>query len=128
MESETRVFRIKICGIRNLQQAKWAAEAGADAIGLNFFAESRRSVTPQMAASISLGMRHQLRTVGVFVNAPYEEIVRCWRLVGFDVVQLHGDEPPELLVQLRKGPMAECTTIKAFQLRLGRVGFGNHVP
>lgn len=113
------MFHIKICGIRSLEQAQWAADAGADAIGLNFVAQSRRSISPAKAASITLNMRHRVRSVGLFVNSPLAEIQSCWHLVGYDVLQLHGDEPPETLARLRESPMATVPVIRAFRLRTG---------
>ncbi|HYW41692.1 MAG TPA: phosphoribosylanthranilate isomerase [Bryobacteraceae bacterium] len=84
---------LKICGITNAEDAAAAMEAGATAIGFNFYPRSPRYLAPERAAEIP--SRPGVRRVGVFVNegrARLEEIARIARL---DVAQLHGDESPE---------------------------------
>jgi len=96
------MFRIKICGITNVGDARLAADAGADAIGLNFFSKSRRFVTPQDARSIASALPNHVVKVGVFVNHAAAEIAQIVTSVPLDFVQLHGDERPQLLAQLPK--------------------------
>jgi phosphoribosylanthranilate isomerase len=96
------VFRVKICGITNIVDAQAAVAAGADAIGLNFYRQSRRYVSPSEARSIVEAVAADADVVGVFVNAPAEEIRQISRDVGLHLIQLHGDEPPELLRHLNK--------------------------
>ncbi|MGL4514044.1 MAG: phosphoribosylanthranilate isomerase [Lacipirellulaceae bacterium] len=95
------MFRIKVCGVTTPGDALFAANAGADAIGLNFYAPSPRSVSVERACEIvrALGASQGGRplVVGVFVNEAPERIAEVVRRVGLDVVQLHGDEPPEAL-------------------------------
>lgn len=88
---------VKICGIRSVRDACLAAEAGCDWIGLNFWLQSPRYVTVENARDIAVAIGSRAQTVGVFVNAAREEIERVSRIVGLDRVQLHGDEPPELV-------------------------------
>jgi len=90
---------IKICGITNLADALCAAEAGAEAIGF-VFADSPRRVTPAQVAEIIPHLPYHLATVGLFVNAGREEILSTITQSGIRAVQLHGEEPPELLGQL----------------------------
>jgi len=81
---------LKICGITNQDDASAAIDAGANAIGFNFYARSPRYVAPEDASEITSASG--VRRVGVFVNesrARIEEIARQARL---DVAQLHGDE------------------------------------
>jgi phosphoribosylanthranilate isomerase len=99
------MFRIKICGITNIDDALVAADAGADAIGLNFFSKSRRFVTPEIARQISAALPATVRKVGVFVNHSADEVANVVDQVGLDGVQLHGDEPPEIVSQLPSGAM-----------------------
>jgi len=106
------MFQIKICGITNVEDAQMAAEAGADAIGLNFYAGSRRFVATKQAARIALALPSRVQKVGVFVNATAEEILRICDAVGLDAIQLHGDELPRFNGELRGKPI-----IKAFRLR-----------
>jgi phosphoribosylanthranilate isomerase len=85
-------MKVKICGITRAADAQHAALAGADAIGLNFWPGSKRFVTVKQARSIVRGLPPLVWVVGVFVNAPREEIEATVRAVGLHAVQLHGDE------------------------------------
>lgn len=96
------MFRIKICGITNLDDARSAAAAGADAIGLNFFSKSRRFVDPEIARAVATSLPASVTKVGVFVNHSADEIAEIVKHVGLDYIQLHGDEVPQLLTQLPK--------------------------
>lgn len=90
------MIRVKICGVTNLEDALTAAEAGADAIGLNFWPGTRRSVEVDTATAIAAALPAFVIRVGVFVDATLEEIERTVAAARLDVVQLHGSEPPEL--------------------------------
>jgi phosphoribosylanthranilate isomerase len=92
--------RVKICGLTSLDDAQMSVDAGADAIGLNFWSGSARCCREAIAREIADALRGRTLLVGVFVDAPLSEIERLKREVGLDCVQLHGDEPPELLTQL----------------------------
>jgi phosphoribosylanthranilate isomerase len=85
--------------------------AGADAIGLNFYPSSPRYVAPSDAFTIARTLPANVAKVGVFVNSGAEQIARIVDEVGLDCVQLHGDEPPEILQQLHPLPV-----IRAFRL------------
>jgi phosphoribosylanthranilate isomerase len=97
------MFRIKICGIRNVDDAQAAARAGADAIGLNFFKKSRRFVEPQVAHEIAAALPEGVIKVGVFVNHDPEEITAIVDRAKLDCVQLHGDEALEILAAIPSG-------------------------
>ena len=105
--------RVKICGITNLADAKVAVEAGADALGFNFYEKSPRYVSLKTAAAISKQLPPFVMRVGVFVNAPEELVLRAISEVGLTMLQFHGDEPPEFCAQF--GLMS----IKAFRIRDG---------
>jgi phosphoribosylanthranilate isomerase len=109
------VFRIKICGVTTVADALLAAEAGADAIGLNFYAPSPRCVDVKRAERIVDATPQGLAKVGVFVNSGVEEMTRIHDALGLDLIQLHGDEPPELLSAL-----GERAVVRAF--RCGKTG------
>lgn len=109
------MFRIKICGITCRQDANAVVEAGADAIGFNFFPRSVRYISPREASQIAGQLPRRLVKVGVFVDASVGEIREIAFRVGLNWVQLHGDEPAEMLLKLRP-----LTCIKAF--RVGRAG------
>ena len=86
--------RIKVCGITNRQDANAAVAAGADAVGL-ILAESPRRVDPSDVAGITVDVPLFVATVGVFVNARLEQIIRTMSTCGLNAVQLHGDEDEE---------------------------------
>jgi phosphoribosylanthranilate isomerase len=93
-------FWIKICGITNLNDASAAADAGADALGFNFFNKSRRFVDPPTARQIVEQLPTNLLKVGVFVNHDVAQIIDIADRVGLNAVQLHGDEPAALISEL----------------------------
>lgn len=86
---------IKICGITSLDDALAAVDAGADALGFNFYKPSPRYVTPQTAREIIAQLPKQTLTVGVFVNEPSPQSVEdLAREASVTAIQLHGDESP----------------------------------
>jgi phosphoribosylanthranilate isomerase len=93
---------VKICGITNARDARVAADAGADAVGL-IFAESPRCVGSEEARRISIALPENIIRVGVFVDEEPAEILRISREVGLDLAQLHGDETPEAVTAIRQG-------------------------
>ena len=104
---------VKICGITNAGDARVAAEAGADAVGF-IFAGSPRRVGVDEARSISVALPEDTIRVGVFVDEEPAEILRISQEVGLDLVQLHGDETPETVTDLRK---AGVKVMKALRVR-----------
>ncbi len=96
------MFQIKICGITNLADARHAVEAGADAVGLNFYSRTPRYVTPATAREIRQAMPKDVLCVGVFVNATAAEVATIADAVGLDALQFHGDESPHALAEYRK--------------------------
>ena len=102
--------RVKIEGLREPAQAVEIAELGADAIGL-VFAESPRQVTAAQARAVTDALPPWVATVGVFVNAPVEEINAVVAAARITNVQLHGDEGPDVVGRID----ARC--IKAFRVK-----------
>jgi phosphoribosylanthranilate isomerase len=94
------MFRIKICGITNATDALAVAEAGADAIGLNFYSKSRRFVDQKTAQQIVAVLPSEIMKVGVFVNDDKRSIESIASTVGLDAIQLHGDEQPAFIAVL----------------------------
>jgi phosphoribosylanthranilate isomerase len=86
---------VKICGVTTVEDARVCAEAGADAIGLNFWPGSKRCVGVERAAEIARALLAGVSKIGVFVDARRAEIERTVEVVGLDAIQLHGDEAPE---------------------------------
>ncbi|HET7036175.1 MAG TPA: phosphoribosylanthranilate isomerase [Thermomicrobiaceae bacterium] len=122
---------VKICGVRSPESARVVAEAGADLMGL-IFAPARRQVTVEAAAEIVavlraalsssggaaeetalLGAKHAPAAVGVFVDETPERMNAVAEAAGLDLIQLSGDEPPELLAQLAR------PALKALRLPAG---------
>ena len=107
------MVRVKVCGIKEIEDARVAADAGADAIGL-VFAESPRKVGVERAREIAAALPEGVLKVGVFVDAEPKEVLRISREVGLDYAQLHGDEEPETVAAIRDGGVG---VIKALRVR-----------
>lgn len=86
---------IKVCGITCPEDARRAADLGADAIGMVFWPGSPRAVTPAAAAEIASAVNGRVLRVGVFVDAAPDDVREVVRRSGLDAVQLHGDEAPD---------------------------------
>lgn len=91
---------IKVCGIRDVNIARVAALAGADAIGLNFHPPSPRHVDEEAARQIVAALPSHVESIGVFVNRTADDVVRIAKTVGLTGVQLHGDESPDLVAEI----------------------------
>jgi len=87
--------RVKICGIREALHGCVAADAGADAIGLVFYRESPRYVTPSAAATVMSMLPPFVTSVGLFVDATEGKVRDTLANVRLDALQFHGDETPE---------------------------------
>ena len=94
--------KIKICGIKTINDALAAMEAGADLIGFNFYPKSPRYVEVGMCRNIMSVVRQigRVTCVGVFVNASVAEIRATMETLGLSLAQLHGDETAEMLSEL----------------------------
>ncbi len=104
-------MKVKICGITNRDDALYAAEAGADALGFNFSEEAMakgRFIEPGVAAEIIYDLPPFVTTVAISVNDPIEFLLDYLEIV--DCIQLHGEEDPSLCRAL------DLKTIKAFRL------------
>ena len=84
--------RVKICGITRVEDAISAVNAGADAIGLVFYAPSPRALTIAQAQQIVAAIPPFVSVVGLFVNALQTEIESVLSKVRLDILQFHGDE------------------------------------
>ena len=94
--------QIKICGLTQEKQAIACAELGVDALGLVFFAKSKRYLRKKQAAIICRAVATQVATVGVFVDESFENIMEHVEYCGLDAVQLHGNESNALVCRLQK--------------------------
>jgi phosphoribosylanthranilate isomerase len=93
--------RVKICGITRVEDALAASAAGADAIGLVFYAGSPRAVSIDAAAAICRALPPFISVVGLFVNADSDAVAAVLRQVPLTLLQLHGDESADYCAQLR---------------------------
>ncbi len=106
----TRV-KVKICGIRSVEEAEAALDAGADALGFNFWPKSPRYITPKSAGEIIARLSPMASTVGVFVNEDAARILEIATELRLSAVQLHGDESPDYCARL-----SSIKTIKAIRV------------
>lgn len=105
------MVRVKICGITSVEDALYAVEAGADAIGLVFHEQSPRYVFPEQAAVIVRALPPFVQAVGLFVNADLATVTATADQCKLDLIQLHGDESPEYCGQVGR------RVIKAFRVK-----------
>jgi phosphoribosylanthranilate isomerase len=104
---------VKICGITNLEDARFCCAAGADILGF-VFAKSPRRVTAARAQRIIAGLPEKIVTAGIFVNEKPAKIERIAARCGLDMIQLHGDESARECDALMK---AGYPVIKALRIQ-----------
>jgi len=96
------MVRVKICGLTKVEDAKLAAELGAHAIGLNFFNQSPRCITPFAAMELIRRLPPFIAPIGVFVNWEESAIVALCKALGLFAAQLHGDESPQTVERVAR--------------------------
>lgn len=95
--------KIKICGIKTLNDALAAINAGADYLGFNFYPKSVRFIEKESCAEITSALKKEyphIKLVGVFVNSSVDDVKKILETCSLDLAQLHGDETFEMLNQL----------------------------
>jgi phosphoribosylanthranilate isomerase len=97
-----RRILVKICGITSPGDGRLAAEEGADAVGFVFWSGSPRCVDPTTARAIGAVLPPLIWRVGVFVDAPRDVLALTAETAGLDLLQLHGEEPPEAFAGLSR--------------------------
>jgi phosphoribosylanthranilate isomerase len=102
--------KVKICGLTSAADAQAAVAAGADAVGLMFYAGSPRYVSMEAAQGIAAGLPASVIRVGVFVDPHPSDVFAAIQLCGLSLLQFHGAETPEFCAQF--GVM----TLKAFRV------------
>jgi phosphoribosylanthranilate isomerase len=112
------MIKVKVCGITNLADAEKSLECGADALGFNFYAPSRRCIGPDKARAILRELPEKCCNVALFVNAPKEkvrEILTYGALAkgrqAFSGLQFHGNESAEYCREW------DIKVIKAFRIK-----------
>ncbi|WP_207496789.1 phosphoribosylanthranilate isomerase [Aridibaculum aurantiacum] len=94
-------MKVKVCGITSIEQLHQLDELGVDYAGMIFYEKSARYVAGKLSADEVRTQKLQLKKVGVFVNAPLEEVLEQVAAYGLDLVQLHGKEDAEYSQQLQ---------------------------
>jgi len=105
------MVKVKICGITNIDDALMAVEAGADALGFVLFQGSPRYISPEKAAEVIRLLPPFVQTVGLFVNEELATVNLLADQCSLDIVQLHGEEPPEYCAGIKR------RIIKAFRVK-----------
>jgi phosphoribosylanthranilate isomerase len=104
--------RVKICGIKEFEDARDAVLLGADAIGLNFYPSSPRYIDATKAAAIIEKLPPFVTVVGIFVNHPDPQNLEDFALsLGLHAVQLHGNETPDYCSMIQR-----VKVIKSFRV------------
>lgn len=104
--------RIKVCGVTLPAQLEALDDMGVDLAGFIFYPKSPRYMVDRISADYLRKFRGRVAKVGVFVNMPYEELMKTVEDYRLDMVQLHGDEIPRYCEQVSN----YITVVKAFRL------------
>lgn len=107
------IMKIKVCGMRDVENIKALVELKPDFIGFIFYDKSPRFVGNEMDADYINSIPREIKKVGVFVNATVDFIIQNVRKYGLNYVQLHGNEMPEYCRSLRQKGIS---IIKAFRV------------
>ena len=110
--------RIKLCGLSRLQDIETANTLLPEYVGFVFAPKSRRYVTRQHAAELKKHLAPGIRSVGVFVDEPPENVAKIAKRGVIDLVQLHGGEDETYLRWLRE--LTAVPLIQAFRIRSGK--------
>lgn len=105
------MIRVKICGITSAEDAMMAVEEGADALGFVFCGSSSRNIVPEQASAIIKQLPPFVQSVGLFVNEEAATVNIIADRCGLDLVQLHGEEPPDYCAAVTR------RIIKAFRVK-----------
>lgn len=110
-------MNIKVCGITQFKQLQQLEALNVDYAGLIFYKDSPRYMGDKIPGKQVKDADFDLKKVGVFVNPGYSELLDAIDEYGLDIVQLHGNETPEMCEELS----AEVEVIKAFRIEDGAV-------
>ena len=115
--SKTKNFfvKVKICGITNYEDAKNAADLGADFLGFNFYSRSPRCVDLRTAKNIIGKLNANILKVGVFVNEKIDNVIEIADYCNLDLIQLSGDEKPHYVDEIKNSINKKI--IKTFRVK-----------
>jgi len=105
-------MKIKVCGVRSVEQMQQLQQQGVDYAGMIFYEKSKRFVGNLSDSEKESFRRLPVKKIGVFVNADYETIIKAIADYDLYAVQLHGDETDEFCLQL----MDKVTVIKVIRI------------
>jgi phosphoribosylanthranilate isomerase len=100
LENNKNIPQVKICGLTRVEEALECVALKADAIGCVFYPKSPRHLSDHLAREICAAVHERIKTVGVFVNETFSSIMQRVERSRLNAVQLHGQEPPELVSRL----------------------------
>lgn len=109
------MVKIKICGLKRLEDIEIANRYRPDYIGF-VFAQSKRQVTHDLARRLKDNLDPDITAVGVFVDSPAEEILELYDDGTIDMVQLHGSESEEFILNLKEKTNCKLKIIKAIEM------------
>lgn len=113
---------VKICGLNDLSIAQQVADASPDAVGLNFYAQSKRVVTVETAREIVQSLPPSVTPIGLFVNHSVDEIRAICSECSIQTIQLHGDETPEFAAKLQEFQIVRALRVSDQDDTLSAVG------
>ena len=119
--------KIKVCGLTRLEDAQVCVDAGVEFLGLNFWSGSPRHVDVAAARSIVEAAGDRAQTVGIFVDFTVDQVREIQRETGVEWVQLHGDEPPELVAELLPTAYKAIGVKDGSVIALARTYPGDHI-
>ena len=102
---------VKVCGLSTPESVDVAVQAGAQFLGFNFFSPSPRAIQPSAARDLAQRVPHCVFKVAVVVDPTNDTLGTIVEALGADMVQLHGNEPPERVAEVRE--RFGCRVIKA---------------
>lgn len=109
------MIKVKICGLKRLQDIEFANEFMPDYVGF-VFAKSKRQVNYDDAKILRENLDKRIKTVGVFVNHSTEDIIKLAKDEVIDIIQLHGDENEEYIANIKK-ILPNTTIFKAVSVK-----------
>jgi phosphoribosylanthranilate isomerase len=112
------MVKIKICGIKRLEDIQIVNKYKPDYIGF-VFADSKRKVSHDLASKLKEHLDDEIISVGVFVNSSQEEILKLYNDGTIDVVQLHGNESEEFILNLKEKTNYKIIIINAIEMHVG---------
>ena len=109
------MVKIKICGIRRLEDIEMVNKYKPDYIGF-VFADSKRKVSHELASQLKANLSPDIISVGVFVNESEDEILKLYADGIIDIAQLHGGESEDYIKYLKDNTNDELKIIKAIEM------------